>query len=204
MKGRRPGPRCAVAVRCGGVDVAGAGECEALTGRWWRAAVGAQSSVKCVCSSEHNTGLPSHRGKHVPALDHCCMWLFHIYWRFFFYHYYSVPVFYTGTITADFVLLPYDAKPAPLHVFLIHHSGHQVWIQQTLSNTSAFMSQSVLIWHLSREALWLWDSCCSTDRSIQYSGNATRHGCRTLKLNAQETTQILKYGDETPPDFTPC
>lgn len=57
--------------RC--VDAAEAGECEALTGRWWRAAVGAQSPVKCVCSSEHNTGLPPHRGKHVPAPDHCCM-----------------------------------------------------------------------------------------------------------------------------------
>lgn len=41
-----------------------AGECEALTGRWWSAAV-AKSSVKCVCvcMSEHNAGLPSQRGE---------------------------------------------------------------------------------------------------------------------------------------------
>lgn len=32
-------------------DAAEAGEGEALTGRWWIAAVGAHSSVKCVCAA---------------------------------------------------------------------------------------------------------------------------------------------------------
>lgn len=85
LKRRRPSPRCSVAVLCGGVDAAEAGECEALTGRWWREAVGARSPVKCVCSSEHNTGLPSQRGKHVPAQDYCCMSLlprlFIFFWK---------------------------------------------------------------------------------------------------------------------------
>ncbi|KAI9533739.1 hypothetical protein NQZ68_019820 [Dissostichus eleginoides] len=69
VKGRRPSPRCSVLVLCGGVDAAEAGEGEALTGHWWRAAVGAHSSVKCVCSSQHNTGLPSHRGLVSQALS---------------------------------------------------------------------------------------------------------------------------------------
>lgn len=84
--GSAPGARC---VCCAAVlTQLGAGECEALTGHWWRAAVGAQSSVKCVCSSgrgEHNTGLPPHRGKHVPgSLPHVAAALGLLFWRGFF------------------------------------------------------------------------------------------------------------------------
>ena len=56
-----------------------------LTGRWWGAAVCAQSSVKCVCSSDHNAGLPSDTGKRVPALNHCCVCLLPCFLFFSFF-----------------------------------------------------------------------------------------------------------------------
>lgn len=131
MKGQHPGPRCSVVVVCGGGDADEAGECEALTGRWGRAADGALSSVKCVCSSDNNTGLPSHRGKHVSALHHfcmcvCCGWLifFEIY-IFLFHVHLSVLFFFVFLpwhLRADFMLLLCNAKPRPVNVLLLNHS----------------------------------------------------------------------------------
>lgn len=101
---------------------------------------------------------------------------------FIIYHYPCSPFsyfvcFFLGTITADFVLSPHGAEPAPLHVSLTNQpvlsvatvptsTLHQV---EVLLPTSRFIGFILyFIWHLSiRWALWLWDSYCSKDRSIQ-------------------------------------
>lgn len=89
-------------------------EREALTGRCLRAAVGAQSSVKCVCRGQCNTGLSGHRGKH--CLDHCRDSLLHT----FYLCYYTVPR------TTRFIL------------FRRISSG----FQQTWLDSNVYMSQS--------------------------------------------------------------
>lgn len=102
--------------------------------------------------------------------------------------------FYIGTMTADFTFLWHDI----LLIFVINHSA----VQQTLSDISAFMSQSVFNFASQQRC-----SGCGTVTAVKIdpvSGNATRNGCRTLRLNAREITQILKSGNYTLLELTPC
>lgn len=111
VKGRWLASRWPVPVPCAAFDAAEAGEIEALTGRCGRAAVGAQSSVKCVCGNEHNTGLPAHRGKHAGGL--CCGSLIHAF--------ILIIIFIFGVIPLFSVLVPEQLSSYFYRVMLVLH-----------------------------------------------------------------------------------
>lgn len=170
-----PSPRCSPSLpaRCCGFDAAGAGECEALTGRCWRAGDVAQSAVKCVCYSEHNTGLPSsQRGKALPAPHHCCMWLWvcSVLSRLFISHY--------DNLWTEFTHEPcYSIMKNWAHLLYFPHS--QGSMCGFLSSNTRFYFRNVSWKHQSRGAFNV--GTVAAVKAVACSGTATRHGCRTLE-----------------------
>lgn len=189
VAGSSPGSYCEgpvpVPVPCAAFDASEAGEVEALTGRCGRAAVGVQSSVKCVCGSEHNTGLPAHRGKQAGGL--CCGSLIHAF--------ILITVFIFGVIPLFSVLVPEQLSSYFCRVvFLLHSSVSKCGFSED-SQTLVTLWVPHFRFCISAEVSWLWDSDCSKH---PFRGNATRHGCRTLRLNGD------KSNTPTHPHLTSC